>query len=103
MNTQSIVQATLPSKLLVDIIGLCSMLASPAIDLRMGVLKAGILLLVRPFGREGCPGRLVRPDGSLVPACREITYIEVPRVIEVACCRVVFDIFSSVLCLVDLQ
>ena len=79
------------------------MLASPAIDLRMRVLKAAKLLFIRPFGREGCPGSLVRPDGRLLPARREVTYIEVPRMIEVTCRREVFGIFSSVLCFVDLQ
>ena len=103
MNTQGIVQATLFAKLPVNLIGLCPVLASPAIDLRMRVLKAAKLLFIRPFGREGCPCSLVRPDGKLLLARRKITYIEVPRMIEVACCREVFDIFSSVLCFVDLQ
>ena len=79
------------------------MLASPAVDLWMRVLKAAELLFIRPFGREGSPGRLVRPDGRLLPARRKVTYSEVSGMIEVACCRVVFDIFSSVFCFVDLE
>ena len=103
MNAQGIVQAPLLTKLPVNIIGLCPVLASPAEDLRMRVLKTAELLFVRPFGREGRPGGLVRPDGRLLPARRKITYIEVPGMIEIACCRVVFGIFSPVLCFVDLQ